>query len=89
LETAVQTAGITQFKLHQEQQIETRMITGSHLTRWFDDKGYNGRSSYQMRLKTGGLTDDDIQAVYRRYQTQLAGQPVHWKTSYVYISLTF
>ncbi|MBE2222522.1 MAG: AAA family ATPase [Anaerolineae bacterium] len=81
--------GIHHFKLQQENQREMRTITEAHLARWFDDKVRNGRSSYKMWLQAGKLTDTAVQAVHKRYQTQLTNQLVNWKTRYIYIIFDF
>jgi len=83
LEVALEAAGLTDIRLAVEEQTEERLITASHLDRWFG--AGEGRPSYRERLVAGGLTEAEVKSVAVLYNRQLIEHAITWRSSLVYV----
>jgi len=68
-----------------EAQEEERLITGAHLTRWFDARPTGGSASYASQLLTR-LSPAELQQVETCFRRQLENQIVPWRTVIVYVT---
>jgi len=68
-----------------EAQEEERLITGAHLTRWFDARPTGGSASYASQLLTR-LRPAELQQVETCFRRQLEDQIVPWRTVIVYVT---
>lgn len=87
LEEAVRKAGFTQAHLEIERRTVQRTITAEHLQRWFEVQELpDGRLSYAVRLRQGGLSQAQVQEVWHLYRRQLQEETVAWRTVVAFVA---
>jgi putative ATPase len=84
LAVTLEAAGLGDIRMAVEDQVEERLITASHIDRWFGS-GEDGRASYRQRLLTGGLAEAEAKKVERLFRSQLSDQPAGWSSRLVFI----
>jgi putative ATPase len=83
LQTWIEAAGLSNVRLTVEDQIEERLITASHLDRWFG--AGEARPSYRERLLVGGLTEIETNKITNLFRGQLLDQSVSWRSRLAFI----
>jgi putative ATPase len=85
LAAALEAAGLADIRLTVEEQTEERLITATHLDRWFGAGLEDGRPSYRERLLASKVTEAEAGKVEKLFRAQLLDQSVKWASRMVYM----
>lgn len=86
LKAALETGGVFDVRMVLEKRIDQRRINSAQLDRWLSlEPADSARPSYLMRLREGGVPDDELLDVAALYRRSLLDQDVAWQTANAFL----
>ncbi|MCA9932087.1 MAG: hypothetical protein KC419_26565, partial [Anaerolineales bacterium] len=86
LEAGLRSAGFARVQVQLQPESQQRRITEAHLQRWFGEADeYAAQPSYAQRLRTAGITENDVNKLATLYRKQLQDQVVSWYVTTAYL----